>query len=284
MERGAAHGGLRRYSPAQWGGGVAPRQLAWGVTRRRSQCCHCLVHEKACSCAVRHGSRTPWHLMHEAVAALTCSYAMACSYAQPYAMASHARGSGSTVMLVCPAVRHAWSTTAHAAYNVHSRGHAAAWKRQASGWASASSGERDSSMRLRWRASRGAAAATIWATARVCTHTPSKPSPAQLAALCSRNASYSQKADASCRREGGVGGGGGSCGDCCCGGGGGGCGGGCGCGGGGCGGGGDACGVTTCVTDAAALACACAHGAHEAATLRTLCTCEAGCEGVPDRA
>ena len=111
MERGAAHGGLRRYSPAQWGGGVAPRQLAWGVTRRRSQCCHCLVHEKACSCAVRHGSRTPWHLMHEAVAALTCSYAMACSYAQPYAMASHARGSGSTVMLVCPAVRHGISCT-----------------------------------------------------------------------------------------------------------------------------------------------------------------------------
>ena len=234
MEHGAAHGGLRRYSPAQWGGGVAPRQLAWGITRRRSQCCHCLVHEMACSCAVRH----------------------------------------------------AWSTTAHAAYNVHSRWHAAAWKRQASGWASASSGERDSSMRLRWRASRGAAAATIWATARVCTHTPSKPSPAQLAALCSRNASYSQKAVASCRREGGVGGGGGGCGDCCCGGGGGGGvggggGGGGGCGGGGCGGGGDACGVTTCVTDAAAVACACAH---EAATLRTLCTCEAGCEGVPDRA
>ena len=106
-------------------------------------------------------------------------------------------------------------------------------------------------MRLRWRASRGAAAATICATARVCTHTPSKPSPAQLAALCSRNASYSQKADAICRRVGGVGGGGGGCnpnlnqGCCCC------CG-----GGGGCGGGGDACGVTTCVTDAAALACA----------------------------
>ena len=161
-------------------------------------------------------------------------------------------------------VRRAWSTAAHAAYTVHSVSHAAAWKRQASGWASASSGERDSSMRLRWRASRGAAAATICATARVCTHTPSKPSPAQLAALCSRNASYSQKADAICRRVGGVGGGGGGgCNPnldqgCCC------CGGGC----GGCGGGGDACGVTTCVTDAAALACACAR---EAATLRTLC-------------
>ena len=223
-EHGAANGGLRRYSPAQWGGGVAPRQTGMGH-HTPPWTVHCLVHEMARSCGVRR----------------------------------------------------AWSTAAHAAYKVHSVSHAAAWKRQASGWASASSGERDSSMRLRWRASRGAAAATICATARVCTHTPSKPSPAQLAALCSRNASYSQKADASCRREGGVGGGGGGgCNPnldqgCCC------CGGGC----GGCGGGGDACGVTTCVTDAAALACACAR---EAATLRALCTCEAGCEGVPDRA
>ena len=137
--------------------------------------------------------------------------------------------------------------------------HVAAWKRHASGWAAASSGERDSSMRLRWRASRGAAAATSPATARVCTHTPSKPSPAQLAALCSRKASWSQKADASCRGEGS-----GSCGSCCCGG----C---CGC----CG------GVTTCEMDAVNLGCT---FACEAAAL---CTCEAGCcgrcEEVPDR-
>jgi len=45
--------------------------------------------------------------------------------------------------------------------------HVAAWKRQASGWVAASSGERDSSIRLRCRASRGAAAATSAATVRV---------------------------------------------------------------------------------------------------------------------